>query len=357
MRGRVERRVADLNAPRPPRPSPPRPPAASPPHRPPTRPALPPTLGASHRPRLLPPLAAVTPSPPAPRPPPDATAVTFAPAAAASDAPPSPPWPPPPTPRHAAPPRRRPCPDWTPPHPPRLPPRRHHPPHRPDATTLLRLPDLTRLRLAPDTQATLTHLRYDHADARATTTLHLTTGALRVTANPLERRHARTRITFPGGALECTHADFELAITPTGRGHLRVERGQLTLTTATRTLPLPAGHAIHLGPQDALPVPLLPAPTPIAPSPAATPAPSSLAPSRRHCGPRRARHRHRLRRPPHPRPHPTPLRPRYLDPDRRYYWRVRAIDPTGHHGHPAPLHAFAPPPATPPPGRARLAPR
>lgn len=223
----------------------------------------------------------------------------------------------------------------------------------------LRLPDLGRIWLGPDTRIRLSKLHHDRGDGKTYLALRVRHGTVVAMLNPLERRISRSLIALPGGGLEVVAADFELRVEPDGSGRLRVDRGRIDSTGGARQASVFAGQTARLG-ADAARAQL---PPPTAESPLDG----------------------RFQRPPpliwRPVPGAVAYRvevaadvdfgqplvrarttaPRFelpaLPPDGAWFWRVRAIDSDGLTGSASRIHRFrTAPPVEGPPAAARLEP-
>lgn len=209
---------------------------------------------------------------------------------------------------------------------------------------LLRLPDLGRLWLGPETRIRLSKLHHDRADGKTYVALRIREGTVRAMLNPLERGISRSLIALPGGGLESTAADFELRIDADGRGTLRVDRGRVEQTGGARTRSIFAGQVIRLGAADAEPSAQLPPPTALGPLQGSFRRAPTLT---WHPVPDAAGYRLEIAADvdfdrPEIRARTTApgFDPRILAPGRPWYWRVRAIDRDGFDGSPSRIHQF-----------------
>ncbi len=232
----------------------------------------------------------------------------------------------------------------------------------PASHALLRLPDLGRLWLGPETRVRLSRLHHDRDDGKTYLAVRVDAGTVRAMLNPLERSISRTLLALPGGGLELVAADFELQVQPDGTGRLRVDRGRLELTAGQRSHSVFAGQTTRLGHGGAEPKAQLPPPTAQAPldgtferAPLLQWAAVSGALgyrveiaadvdfTRPVVGARTTEAR---------------FAPRVLTPDRAWYWRVRAIDADGSTGSASRIHRFRTAPRVEsPPAAAGLQPR
>lgn len=235
----------------------------------------------------------------------------------------------------------------------------------PDGGALLRLPDLTRLWLGPDTRVRLSEVAHDAADGETHLTLTVRRGTVRAMLNPLERRISRTRIALPGGVLEVVAADLDLRITEAGVGRLHVDRGSLEVSVgeaAARSLY--AGQAMALGGSDPAPRTRLRPPEVVTPFSGrfdrAPPLVWDAVPDAAGYRVEVAADVDFHRPVEEARTEALRFEPRLLAPGRQYFWRVRAIDAAGFEGSASrvyALHVAPRPEPPPPPAAARLTPR
>lgn len=215
----------------------------------------------------------------------------------------------------------------------------------PEGRLLLRLPDLTRILLEPETRVRIAKLFYDNAAGKAYTAVKVRRGAVQVVANPLERGISRSLFAFPGGAAEAVHADFTLAVDPDGSGHLSVARGRVELANGRpESFGVAAGQRLALGVADGTPQPQLAAPRiggPVQgdfaePPPlewvAVADADGYLVEIARDVEFLQPVLRHRVGT--------TRYVATDLPPEQMYYWRVRAVDAAGSVGVASRIHAF-----------------
>lgn len=215
----------------------------------------------------------------------------------------------------------------------------------PTSGVTLRAPDLSRVRVGAEAEVTLDKVFFDAAEGKAYTALRVARGTLWVMANPLERRRGRTLVSFPGGAVEGVAADFELDVQGDGRGWLRVERGTLELSSGgARSREIYAGQVVRLGMAEATPVAQLAPPSVVEPLTGRFDRPPALVwlpvPDAVGYVAEIARDvdfddvvvRARTMEP--------RFDPRVLDPDTRWFWRVRAVDVSGRGGMSSAIHGF-----------------
>lgn len=225
---------------------------------------------------------------------------------------------------------------------------------------LLRLPDLSRLWLGPDTRVRLSKLFHDRANGKTYLSLRIRRGTVRAMLNPLERSISRSLIALPGGSLEGMAADFEVQIDHDGTGRLRVDRGRLDAAgggAASRAIY--AGQAVRMGVGDGAPRAQLPPPSVVSPRNGRFERPPPLVwkPVAEAAGyvvevaEDVDFHRPVLRA----RTMTPRFEPRVLGPDRDHFWRVRAVSREGLPGSASRVHAFRTAPRREtPPAAARL---
>ncbi len=215
----------------------------------------------------------------------------------------------------------------------------------PEATVLLRLPDLTRIQLAPSTRVRLAKIFFNADEAKAYTAVRLRQGRVRVMANPRELAHSRALFAFAGGSVDVVAADFELAAGTGDGAELMVERGRALIATGADTsIEVTAGHRLASG--DAAPQVLLAAPAiddapegrhEIAPTlmwSAVTGAAGYVVEFAEDPDFHKAAGSGRRE------VAGTSAVADGLQPERRYFWRVRARSPAGHVGRASRIFSF-----------------
>ncbi len=230
----------------------------------------------------------------------------------------------------------------------------------PGAHLLLRLPDLTRVMMRPDTRVRLSKVFYDRA-GKTYIALRVRQGAVTVMANPLERGASRTLVSYAGGSVETIAADFALAVSAEGLGRLTVDRGRVQVATGGPvSTPVAQGQVLALG-EAAEPRGRLRAPEIVGPFEGAFPGAPTLT-----WKPVDEAARYTVEVAPEVDFFQTVARglvdtPSYtpdgLGEGSTWYWRVRALDADGVPGMSSRIHAFqttAPPP--PPAATAQAAP-
>lgn len=112
---------------------------------------------------------------------------------------------------------------------------------------LVRLPDLTRILVEPDTRLALTKIFHSQSEGKSYTSARIETGALWVSANPDERGISTGIWSFPGGSAELTTADFEVRTGADGTS-LTVLRGALQASTGgAASIAVAAGERLPAG--------------------------------------------------------------------------------------------------------------
>lgn len=230
----------------------------------------------------------------------------------------------------------------------------------PGAHLLLRLPDLTRVMMRPETRVRLSKIFYDRA-GKTYIALRVRQGAVTVMANPLERGASRTLVSYAGGSVETIAADFALAVSAEGKGRLTVDRGRVQVATGgPASTPVAQGQVLALG-EAAEPRGRLRAPEIVGPFEGAFPGAPTLS-----WKPVDEAARYAVEVAPEVDFFQTVARglvdtPSYtpdgLGEGATWYWRVHALDADGVPGMSSRIHAFqttAPPP--PPAATAQAAP-
>ncbi|MCB9538733.1 MAG: OmpA family protein [Myxococcales bacterium] len=224
----------------------------------------------------------------------------------------------------------------------------------PGAHLLLRLPDLTRVMMQPDTRLRLSKIFYDRA-GKTYIALRVRQGAVTVMANPLERGASRTLVSYAGGSVETIAADFALAVSGEGQGRVTVDRGRVQVATGgPASTAVAQGQALALG-EAAEPRGRLRAPVIVGPFEGAFPGAPTLT-----WQPVDEAVRYAVEVAPEVDFFQTVARglvdtPSYtpdgLGEGATWYWRVRALDAEGVPGMSSRIHAFQttapPPPAAP----------
>ena len=141
---------------------------------------------------------------------------------------------------------------------------------------VLRLNDLTRISVSPDSNLHLAKIYFNAEDRKSYTGVRLERGRVRVAANPDRPGIAGAIFSYPGGALEMKSADFELEVDGPSAGHVQVKRGEAELSSGqAASLKLRAGTWTDLG-APASARPLIAAPLLIAPLTGVSPLPVEL---------------------------------------------------------------------------------
>jgi outer membrane protein OmpA-like peptidoglycan-associated protein len=218
------------------------------------------------------------------------------------------------------------------------------------ARVLLRLPDLSRVLVEPDSRLALTKLYHSQRENKSYTSARLETGAIAVAANPDERGVSTSIWSFGGGAIELTSADFEMRVSGSGAA-VAVLRGSASASTGgASSIRLGAGERLEPGGTSVQP--MLPRPEAVAPLTGTVPE------ARLSWQPVTGSARYRLE----VAEDISFLQPARvevvdgqalelagLDAGRTWYWRVRASDAAGVLGRPSRIHAFRLGPAAPAP--------
>jgi outer membrane protein OmpA-like peptidoglycan-associated protein len=209
------------------------------------------------------------------------------------------------------------------------------------ARVLLRLPDLTRVLVEPDSRLALTKLFHSSRENKSYTSARLETGAIAVAANPDERGVSSSIWSFAGGALELTSAEFELRTTGDGAAIALLRGAGSASTGGARSVSLKSGERLEPGGSVA---------TPMVPRPEIEGPLTGTVPTARlvwKAVPEATRYRFEVAE------DITFLQPARvewtegltydvpgLDSGRTWYWRVRAADASGTLGQPSRIHGF-----------------
>ena len=215
----------------------------------------------------------------------------------------------------------------------------------PGARMLIRMPDLTRVTLEPDTRVRLGKIFYDRG-GKTYLALRLRAGSISVMANPLERGDARSLVSFASGSVETTAADFDLAVDDQGVGRLTLDRGHVQVATGgPNSVGVSQGQTLSLGDADAEPTGRLAAPRIVGPLQGALPETPALT-----WLPVKGAARYRVDVAgevdffqPVTRAFvdASTLTPEGLGRGSTWYWRVRAVSARGVLGMTSRIHAFA----------------